>query len=109
MPWCEMLRTGMSSARWLPIVGLFVVLALVPGALAHGCTSTSGIAPGDEFSAQTIPPSPSPLTIAAFALVPIVGLLAAIAIAIPSMRDTKRAEGVWQFNGTAYVWVPARK
>jgi len=104
-----MLETSMSFAKWMPILGLFVVFSLVPGALAHHCTPDSSTAPEDEFSAQTIPPSPSPLTIAAFALVPIVGLLAAVAIAIPSMRDTRSTEGVWHFNGMAYVWVPTKK
>jgi len=49
------------------------------------------------------------LALAAFLIVPLVGLLMALAIAIPSMRKTKPAEGAWQFNGIAYVWVPAKK
>jgi len=99
----------MSSVRWIPILGLFVALALVPGALGHHCTPGGSTPPGDEFSAQSIPPSPSPMAVAAFVLMPLVGLLVALAIAIPSLRNTKPAEGAWVFDGTAYVWVPAKK
>src|SRR3972149_3769811 len=99
----------MSSARWIPGLGLFVALAPVPGALAHHCTPGQSTPPGDEFSAQTIPPSPSPLAIAAFVLVPIVGLLVAVAIAVPSLRNKKPADGAWHFDGTSYVWVPTKK
>jgi len=99
----------MSSARWIPILGLLAVLALVPGALAHHCTPGQSTPPGDEFSAQTIPPSPSPLAIAAFVLVPIAGLLVAVAIAIPSLHNKKPSEGAWLFDGTSYVWVPTKK
>jgi hypothetical protein len=98
----------MSSFRWAPILGILVALAIVPGALAHGCNGGSS-PPGDELTAQSISPPPAPLAIAAFLIVPLVGLLMALAIAIPSIRNTKPAEGVWQFNGMAYVWVPARK
>jgi len=101
-------RGQMSSLRWAPILGILVALALVPGALAHHCTGGSS-SPEDEFTAQSISPPPSPLALAAFLIVPLVGLLLALAIAIPSMRETKPAEGAWQFNGMAYVWVPAKK
>lgn len=91
-------------------MGIFVALALVPGALAHHCTG--GDTPdssSDQLSAQAFSPTVSPLALAAYALIPIVGLLLAIAIAIPSMKKTKPAQGAWQFTGTAYVWVPEKK
>ena len=101
-------RGQMSSLRWAPILGILVALAIVPGALAHHCNGGSS-PPGDELTAQSVSPPPPPLALAAFLVVPLVGLLMALAIAIPSMRKTKPAEGAWQFNGIAYVWVPAKK
>jgi hypothetical protein len=93
----------------MPLLGLLVTLVLVPGALAHHCSPDGNTPPGDGFSAQTIPPSTPPLAIAAFALIPIVGLLLALVIALPSMRKTAVVSGTWRFNGTAYEWVPSTK
>lgn len=99
----------MTSLRLLPILGLFAALALTPGALAHHCIPDESTPPPDQFTAQSIAPSPSPAAIAAYVLVPIVGLLAAVGIAIPSMRKAAPPEGAGQFSGTAYVWVPEKK
>lgn len=90
-------------------MGLFVALALVPGALAHHCNGGESARPPDQFSAQSVTPSPSPLAMVGLVLVPLLGLLAAVAIAIPSLRRTEAPKGAWEFNGTAYVWVPTKK
>ena len=99
----------MTSVRLVPILGLFVALALVPGALAHHCSPSGDPSQDESLSAQSVPPAASPSTIVALALVPIVGLLAAVAIAIPSMRKANPQSGTWQFDGTRYVWAPTKK
>ena len=98
----------MSFARWVPLVGLFAVLSFVPGVLAHHCAG-GGEAAGGQFSTQALAAAPSPLAIAAYVLIPIVGVLLALGIAIPSMRKTEPVKGSWQLTGTGYVWVPAKK
>ena len=97
------------SSRLFPILGLFAVLAMAPGALAHHCIPDESATTSDQFSAQSIAPPPSPVAIAAYVLVPIVGLLAAVGIAIPSMRKAGPPESALQSPGTAYVWTPEKK
>jgi hypothetical protein len=75
----------MSFVRWVPIIGLFVALAVVPGALAHHCNG------GDEsasFETQSAIAGAPPAVFLLSILIPILGVLAAIGIAIPSMRRT---------------------
>jgi hypothetical protein len=99
----------MASLRLLPALGLFAVLAFASGALGHHCIPDESTPPSDQLSAQSIASPPSPVALAAYVLVPIIGLLAAVGIAIPSMRKAAPPESAWQFNGTAYVWVPEKK
>jgi hypothetical protein len=49
------------------------------------------------------------LAVVGLVLVPLLGLLAAVAIAIPSLRRTEAPKGAWEFNGTTYAWVPEKK
>ena len=100
----------MSVARWLPIFGLFVILGVVPGALGHHCYNEGSQTTESGFlTAQTVGPPPSALAVVGYVLVPLIGILAAVAIAIPSMRKSGAARGTWQSTAEGYVWVPAKK
>lgn len=77
----------MSTLRWIPTFSLFAVLALVPSALGHHCLSDEQ-SQSEAFTTQSIGPPPSPLAMLAYVLIPVVGVLAAVAIAIPSIRKS---------------------
>lgn len=89
----------MAVARWVPVIGLFVVLGMAPGVLGHHCLGEEPESeqPGQLF-AQTVGTPPSALQIVAYVLIPIVGVLAAVGIAIPSMRSSAEATDARRFT-----------
>lgn len=78
----------MSFVRWMPMLGLFAMLALVPSALGHGCLGDSEEPQSDGFTTLAVGAPPSPLAMIAYILIPVVGVLASVAIAVPSMRKS---------------------
>jgi hypothetical protein len=101
----------MSAARWIPIVGLLAMFALVPGALAHGCVPEGDPTQTDFSTQSTVGPSFSPILVVALASVPIVGALLAVAAALSAKSKvaTGNWAGSWVFTPAQWVWVPYRK
>ena len=98
----------MSSLRWMPLSGLFLLLVFVPGALAHHCVPEQDNDPG--LNVQSVAPPPSAALLAAFAIVPVIGLVTALAVAVPSLRSRKPVGGgSWVFTPAQWVYVPNRK
>ena len=97
----------MSATRWAPLLGLFAVLVFAPGALAHQCTG--GDTSADQFETQATVTA-SPVLVAAFVLIPIIGVALAVVGAVMSRGlVTSPATGSWVSTPTQWVWVPNRK
>lgn len=101
----------MSAFRWMPILGLLAVMALVPTALAHHCIPDEDQNSSDGFSVQsTAAPVATPFAIGALVFVPLVvigGVVAAVRSA-PGVAPARTA-GRWVCTPTHWVWVPEDK
>ena len=92
--------------RLAPILGLFAILALTPGALAHHCNGGDSNAGGGEFTTQSVGPSPSASILLAAIAIPFVVL----AVVVAALRAASTAStGRWVYTPAAWVWVPNRK
>lgn len=97
------------TMRFVPMVGLFAMLALVPAALGHHCNS--GDESSSDLTAQSTAPSSttfSAILVGAMLLVPfaVVGTVVAVA---RGTSGTRTPPGSWVWTPTAWVWVPKQK
>jgi len=93
--------------RFAPVLALLAFLVLVPGVLAHHCTSDDQQS-GDEFSVQSmVAPSVSVPIIVGLLLVPlaIVGVLAAV---LRGSGKQPPMSGQWVWTPEQWVFVESK-